>query len=298
MRGGVEKDHAGHRSRAPGARSSRKGVSYVCVMLAGLLAATGLAACGTSSASTGPVTLNFYFYPDVSGATVQAINNCNAQAHGKYTISYQVLPQAADNQRLEMVRRLAAHDSSMDILGLDVTWEAEFAQAGWIEPWTGKYKAEAEDGTLVPALDTAIWKGKLYAVPDNSNTQLLWYNSALTPTPPKTWAQMLADAAKLKAEGKPHYIEIQGAQYEGATVWFNTMSGQRGRHRAEPGRDQGDAGRTGREGTVDHAPARHRRRGRPVAGRADGEPEPARVRSRHGCLRAELPVRVSVHESG
>jgi multiple sugar transport system substrate-binding protein len=34
---------------------------------------------------------------------------------------------------------------------------------------------------------------------------------------------MLADAAKLKKEGKPHYIEIQGAQYEGATVWFNTM---------------------------------------------------------------------------
>jgi multiple sugar transport system substrate-binding protein len=34
---------------------------------------------------------------------------------------------------------------------------------------------------------------------------------------------MLADAAQLAKEGKPHYIEIQGAQYEGATVWFNTM---------------------------------------------------------------------------
>ena len=77
--------------------------------------------------------------------------------------------------------------------------------------------------TLKPALDTAIWKGKLYAVPDNSNTQLLWYRSDLVKTPPTTWAQMFADAAKLKAEGKPHYIEIQGAQYEGATVWFNTM---------------------------------------------------------------------------
>src|SRR5260370_38149170 len=34
---------------------------------------------------------------------------------------------------------------------------------------------------------------------------------------------MLADAAQLKKEGKPHLIEIQGAQYEGTTVWFNTM---------------------------------------------------------------------------
>src|SRR5262249_23047514 len=31
------------------------------------------------------------------------------------------------------------------------------------------------------------------------------------------------DAEQLAKEGKPHYIEVQGAQYEGATVWFNTM---------------------------------------------------------------------------
>jgi len=169
------------------------------------------------------VTLNFYFYPDSSGATQTAINNCNAQSHGKYTISYQELPEAADGQRQQMVRRLVAHDASMDILGLDVTWEAEFAQAGLIEPWTGKYKAEAEAGTLKPALETAMWHNQLVAVPDNSNTQLLWYRSDLVKTPPTTWAQMFADAARLKAEGKPHLIEIQGAQYEGITVWFNTM---------------------------------------------------------------------------
>jgi len=192
------------------------------------LAGSALAACGTSSVSTGPVTLNFYFYPDVSGATQQAVNNCNKQNHGKYTISYQLLPASSDNQRLQLVRRLAAHDSSMDILGLDVTWEAEFANAGWIEPWTGKYKAEAEDGTLKPALETAIWKNQLVAVPDNSNTQLLWYRSDLVKTPPKTWAQMIADAEQLAKEGKPHYIEIQGAQYEGTTVWFNTMNASAG----------------------------------------------------------------------
>jgi multiple sugar transport system substrate-binding protein len=193
-----------------------------------ILASALLAACGTSSASTGPVTLNFYFYPDGSGATQQSIDNCNKQSGGKYTISYQQLPAAADGQRQQMVRRLAAHDNSMDILGLDVTWEAEFAQAGWVEPWTGANKAAAENGTLPAALDTAMWKGKLVAVPDNSNTQLLWYNSALVKTPPKTWAQMFADAAQLKKEGKPHYIEIQGAQYEGATVWFNTMVASEG----------------------------------------------------------------------
>jgi multiple sugar transport system substrate-binding protein len=205
-------------------RRWRHGRPRVFVGLAvAALAASGLAACGTANAGTGPVTLSFYLYPDNSGATQAAIKNCDAQSHGKYVISYQELPSASDGQRQQLVRRLAAHDSTIDIMGLDVTWEAEFAQAGWAVPWTGANKAKAEDGTLAPALNTAIWKGKLYAVPDNSNTQLLWYRSDLVKKPPATWAQMIADAEQLAKEGKPHYIEIQGAQYEGATVWFNTM---------------------------------------------------------------------------
>ncbi len=223
MKGGADQVPAGHRGQAPAARSSRKGAGSVRVMLAGALVAAGLAACGTSSAATGPVTLNFYISPDSSGATQTAVNNCTAQSHHRYIISYQQLPTGSDGQRQQLVRRLAAHDNSLDILGLDVTWEAEFATAGWILPWTGKYKAQAEAGTLKPALDTAIWKGRLWAVPDNTNTQLLWYRSDLVPHPPTTWAQMIADAEQLAKQGKPHYIEIQGAQYEGTTVWFNTM---------------------------------------------------------------------------
>jgi multiple sugar transport system substrate-binding protein len=51
----------------------------------------------------------------------------------------------------------------------------------------------------------------------------LWYRKDLVPTPPKTWTQMIAEANQLAAQGKPHYIEEQGAQYEGLTVWFNSM---------------------------------------------------------------------------
>jgi trehalose/maltose transport system substrate-binding protein len=211
----------GRAHRRGGRRYSRK--RMVAGVASAVMAATGLAACSSASAGTGPVTLNYYLYPDNSGATQQAIKNCDKQSGGKYKISYQLLPQAADGQRQQLVRRLAAHDPTMDILGLDVTWEPEFAQANWIQPWTGTYKAQAEAGTLVPALNTAMWKGQLVAVPDNTNTQLLWYRSDLVPKPPATWAEMIADAEQLAKEGKPHYIEIQGAQYEGGTVWFNTM---------------------------------------------------------------------------
>jgi len=224
MRGGVDKVRAGRRIRRPAARSSRRGARYVGVTIVGVLAAAGLAACGTSSAATGPVTLNFYMFNDPSGAIQQAANNCGAQSHGRYTINYNVLPTSADQQRLQMARRLAAGDSSLDILGLDVTWEAEFAQAGWIRPWTGAFKQQAIAGTLKGPLNTAIWHGQLVAVPANSNTQLLWYRSDLVKTPPKTWAQMISDAEQLAKQGKPHLIQIQGAQYEGTVVWFNTLT--------------------------------------------------------------------------
>jgi multiple sugar transport system substrate-binding protein len=193
-------------------------------LLAGLgaatLAAGVLTACGGGG---GKVTLNFYNFPDNSGAIQQAVDTCTAAAKGKYQIKYNKLPTGADGQRQQMVRRLAAHDKAMDILGLDVTWEAEFAEAGWIRPWTGANKAAASKGTLKAPLETATWKGKLYAVPYNSNTQLLWYRSDLVPNPPKTWDEMIDDANKLAKEGKPHLIEIQGAQYEGVVVWFNSL---------------------------------------------------------------------------
>ena len=187
-----------------------------------LLASTALAACTSSSAATVP-TLNFYSFNDQSGAVQTAVTNCSKQSNGKYTITYNKLPAAADDQRLQLARRLAAGDTTMDILGLDVTWEAEFSQAGWILPWTGTNKQQAEAGTLKVPLQTATWKGQLVAVPYNSNTQLLWYRDDLVKTPPTTWDQMIADAEQLAKEGKPHLIEIQGAQYEGVTVWFNTL---------------------------------------------------------------------------
>jgi multiple sugar transport system substrate-binding protein len=207
----------------PGRRARSRFRVLIAAGGGAVLASALLAACGTSSASTGPVTLNFYNFPDPSGAVQSAADNCTTASHGRYKIIYNKLQNAADQQRLQMARRLAAHDGSMDILGLDVTWEAEFAEAGWIRPWTGALKQQAIRGTLAGPLKTAMWRGQLVAVPYNSNTQLLWYRSDLVKKPPATWAQMFADAQALAKQGKPHLIEIQGAQYEGVVVWFNTL---------------------------------------------------------------------------
>jgi multiple sugar transport system substrate-binding protein len=183
-----------------------------------------LAACGdSSSGGGGRAQLNFYVFPEPSGSFANAAKQCSARSKGRYTVTLQTLPRAADDQRTQLVRRLAAKDPAIDIIGMDVIWTAEFAEANWILPWTGRNKARVERGTLEGPLKTATYKGKLYAAPANSNTQLLWYRSDLAPTPPKTWSEMIAKATQLARRGKAHYIAIQGRPYEGYTVWFNSL---------------------------------------------------------------------------
>jgi len=184
------------------------------------LAAGILAGCGGSS---GPPTLSWYIFPEPSGSFAHAAQVCSQASGGKYKIALDTLPTDADGQRQELVRRLAAKDSSIDIIGMDVTYTPEFAEAGWLRPWTGPNRLAASQGILPGPLATATWKGTIYGAPDNSNTQLLWYRKDLVPNPPKTWAEMIQDAIKLDKQGKPHYIEVQGKQYEGLTVWFNTL---------------------------------------------------------------------------
>ncbi len=194
----------------------------VIAALAAVIAAAALAGCGGSSGN-GPVTLNWYVFPEPSGSFATAAANCSKASGGKYNIAINFLSTSSDQQRVSLVRRLAANDSSIDILAMDVDWTAEFATAKWILPVPSQLAAQIRSQDLAGPVQTASWKGRIWAVPINSNTELLWYRKDLVPTPPTTWTQMIAEANALAAQGKPHYIEEQGAQYEGLTVWFNSM---------------------------------------------------------------------------
>jgi multiple sugar transport system substrate-binding protein len=185
------------------------------------VAALGIAGCG--GGSKGVATLNYYHFPEPSGTFDKAAKECSQGSGGKYTISIHVLPSSSDDQRAQLVRRLAAKDSSIDLISMDVNWTAEFADAGWVRPWSGSLAQQVSQGVLPGPLATATYNGRLYGAPLNANTQLLWYRKDLVPNPPQTWAQMIQDAINLAKQGKPHYIEEQGRQYEGYTVWFNSL---------------------------------------------------------------------------
>jgi multiple sugar transport system substrate-binding protein len=183
-----------------------------------LIIAAGMVA-GCASESGNVITLYYADQEYVPGI----IEACNKEAAGEYTIVHRILPRDADGQREQMVRRLAAEDTDLDLLGLDVTWVPEFAEAGWLAEFTGANEQAASEGVLRTPLETATWNDKLYAATMNTNVQLLWYDKTLTPEPPKTWEEMLQMSQQLKDEGKPYQILFTGAQYEGLVVAFNTL---------------------------------------------------------------------------
>ncbi|MBX3286824.1 MAG: ABC transporter substrate-binding protein [Actinobacteria bacterium] len=174
--------------------------------------------------------LRWYVYQEPSGAFDDAAAACTKAADGRYRIETVALPNNADEQREQLVRRLAAKDGDIDIIGMDVIWTAEFAEAGWIDPFPDDVAATVTDGRLAPAVRSATYRDRLYAAPFNSNAQMLWYRDDVTPDPPTTWDQVLDRAAQLRATGEPDQILGQGQRYEGLVVWFTSLLESAGGH--------------------------------------------------------------------
>ncbi len=184
------------------------------------LAALTASGCGGSSSSKGPATVNWYVFKEPGGAFDAAAAKCSKDSNGRYQVKVVALPTDSDQQRELIVRRLAAKDDSIDLVGMDVIWTAELAEAGWIQPWEGERRTVAEKDKLEGPLKTVQYKGKVWAIPFTSNTQLLWYRKDKVDPPPKdfTWDEMIDDAVSKGTD-----VEVQARQYEGLTVWINSL---------------------------------------------------------------------------
>lgn len=190
-----------------------------------VVAGIGLTAC--SSASAGPPTLTWYINPDgggsdpTKGGQAQLAQECSTD---RYTIDIQLLPNSASQQRIQLLRRLAAGDTTMDLMSVDPVFVAEFAEADYLAPVPSGMESEFTKDRVKSALAAARWKDKLVAVPFWANTQLLWYRKSvaqkagLDMSRPVTWAQII-DAAKKTGTT----IGVQAKLYEGYTVWINAL---------------------------------------------------------------------------
>lgn len=194
------------------------GTSHLPAWSGPALAACLLIGCGEGGQET-PV-LNWYVLDEPSGAFAEAARRCAEASEGTYRVAIKPLPADADQQREQLVRRLAARDSDIDIIGMDVIWTAEFAEAGWILPWPQDKAREARAGRIGATVESAFYEGQLWAAPFTTNTQLLWYRTDRVPRPPRTWDEMIDMAESLGDKGT---VQAQGERYEGLTVFFVSL---------------------------------------------------------------------------
>ena len=191
------------------------------------------------------------------------------------------------------MRRLAASDSTIDLISMDVIWTAEFGEAGWVKPWPRQRADQISQGVIPAVLQTGQYRGRMYGAPLDATSQLLWYRKDLVPNPPQTWEEMLRVAESLPA-GK-NAIEVQAAKYEGYTVWFNSLLASAGGSILD---DQGKVGLADRRPPSGAESDEERRDGegrRPVDLGQPGGSGSARVPGRDRRLHGQLHVRLHRH---
>jgi multiple sugar transport system substrate-binding protein len=217
-------------------------------VLAIALVAGVLSGCGGSSAA-GPPVLNWYINPD-NGGQAQLAAKCST---GRYRIKTSTLPNDATGQREQLVRRLAAKDSSIALMSLDPPFVAEFAEAGFLRPFTDGEAGAFSDGVLAGPIESARLAGRLVAAPFWANSQLLWYRKSVAAKagldlsrPGATWDDLIGTAERAGVT-----VEVQGDRYEGYMVWISALVASAGGRvlldpekgkNATPGLDS-DAGR-------------------------------------------------------
>jgi len=189
----------------------------VAAVAAAALASTTLAACGSSG---GKPQLIWYINPDNGGQAALA-KSCSTS---QYTITTQLLPQDATQQRVQLARRLNAHDSSIDLMSLDPAYTAELANAGYLATIPSDLQASLTKQSFKGAVAASSWNGKLAVAPFWSNTQVLWYRKSvaqkagLDMSQPVTWDQIIDAAVKTHTK-----VAVQANKYEGYVVWINAL---------------------------------------------------------------------------
>ena len=181
-------------------------------------ATLGLVACSDDS---GPPVLTWYINPD-DGGQEEIAARCTEEADGAYRIETSLLPRDASSQREQLARRLAAGDTSIDIMSLDPPFIPEMAAADFLAPVPDNL--QQTDDVVQGAVDSATWDDELVTVPFWANTQLLWYRESvaeeagLDMDQPVTWEEIMDAAAETDT-----LLGVQGAKAESLTVWINAL---------------------------------------------------------------------------
>jgi len=137
------------------------------------------------------------------------------------------LPDAGYDQRIAL--DLSA-GTAADVALMDSFMVSELASAGYLMPLDEKASAwDQYQYYMKGLLEVASYDGHVYALPTDTDVRMLWYSlpnfeKAGIPTPwePKTWADVLDAAQKLKDAGVEYAFQLPAGTKQGEAA---TMQG-------------------------------------------------------------------------
>lgn len=173
------------------------------------------AASGEAAEGEGRGPITFAMGRNDTDKIIPIIDQWNEE-HPDEQVTLAELAGEADDQRDTLVQSLQAGNDDYDVMALDVVWTADFAANQWLEPLEGDYAVDTS--SLLPAtVDSATYNGTLYALPQNTNGQLLFRNTDQVPTAPDTFDDIVSACEEVEGD----CLTTQLKQYEGLTV--NTL---------------------------------------------------------------------------
>lgn len=208
-----------------------KQVKRMMAMLSAGIMGTAMIAAPAAVQADDTVTITFSFDQGVGEPTQKIVDAYN-ESQDKVKVETVILPQDANTVHDDFVNKLASGDTSVDVMGLDVTYIDEFASAGWLADLTDLVDASVTEGMLTGPVEGAMKDGRLVAMPWFTNSSVLFYRQdvldelgAEVPTTWDGWME-LADKA-VGVNGVEYGADFQAAQSEALVcnwveyVWSN-----------------------------------------------------------------------------
>lgn len=200
----------------------------------GAAALAAIAGCGSSSntgssgSSSGAVTLTFFgadYGTGPSNSTTQywdAIASAFHKAHPSITVNVQTVDWTDFPTKSAT---LIQNKQYPDIM--EGNPAPPYAQSGLIYPVSAVLSQNVISNLIPKFLKDGQYQGTDYGIPFTTSTRAMYYNKKIfaaagISAPPQTWAQLQADAAKIKAKGSIGYGMPLGSEEAQAELllWF------------------------------------------------------------------------------
>jgi len=204
-------------------RHWRQRTSIFLALLLGVVAT--LAACGTSSQSSGPVNLTFWSFNQQITEQAAIFN----QTHPNIHVTALKEPSGPNQYYPKVISSVKAGNAP-DVALIEYQYIPTMVANGALVD-ISKYGASSVQSQFDPGAWSQVIRGSaIYGIPQDTGPMGLFYRTDIykkagIASPPTTWAEFAVDAAKIHALGPNYYIVSFPPS---STGWFQSLMWQAG----------------------------------------------------------------------